>query len=223
MVIPERKDAVIGGLIGIKAFSGSLFAEVQESDFQQEVTIEATPEKIEEWVLGLIELHQICGSSDEELGATRLLRSIVSKEDQGEIVTSTARLVTTIATQTRDVFFPGMKDCDFLIAYFNSAINYELSKKVPKEQAIKLELTLADAKVLTENIIFHLLDLTFTQQNLPDGEERTRHIIAGELSLEGLADVATQLRNQGLPIDSDMLGHFQGGVNTIDTMRRIGG
>jgi len=109
------------------------------------------------------------------------------------------------------------------MAYFNSAINCELSKKAPKEQVIKLELTLSDAKVLTDNIIFHLLDLTFTQENLPDGEEKTRHIIAGELSLESLADVATQLRNQGLPIDSDMLGHFQEGVNTIDTMRRVSG
>ena len=76
MAIPERKEAVVGGLIGIKAFSGSLFAEVQEADFQKEVAIETTPEKIEEWVLGLIELHQICGLPDAELDTTGLLRSI---------------------------------------------------------------------------------------------------------------------------------------------------
>ena len=108
MAIPERKEAVVGGLIGIKAFSGSLFAEVQEADFQKEVAIETTPEKIEEWVLGLIELHQICGLPDVELDTTRLLRSIVSKEDQKEIINSTARLLSALAVQTREVFFPGV-------------------------------------------------------------------------------------------------------------------
>lgn len=220
MVSPERKNEIVSGLIGLKAFSSALFVEIQDADLENEIVLETKAEDIETWFLGLIELNQVCELADDELDETGLIGSLFSKEERREISDSSVRVLTLLALQTRETFFPGIKDEELMMAYFNSAQNYQLSQKVPSEKVIKLELKLKEAKILTENMLYQLLSLTFSLKHSSPGPDQSRYILASEFSLEGLTDIASQLRSQGVAVDSQMLGNFQETVNKLDTMRQ---
>ncbi|EKD57749.1 MAG: hypothetical protein ACD_57C00161G0001 [uncultured bacterium] len=213
----EARDGVVLSMVYAEDVKLHVFPEWNRELSKRSVTLNVPLSQLEGWIFIAGELANNYGRGESELGMDKLTKSVLTRRVMRSNYKEHVELFAVLLNVGAEKFYPDLDSNDDLAKKIKEGLDAGmLGTTADRNEVVALNMPLGVVRSLVASMSYQASTVLSMWENADIN--RTDLMDTAEFACRSLADILPQLKEQGVKVDTMLLGQTLLVVNVLDAM-----